>query len=74
MVKKIEVLKVEVEIIKSKLLAFLAVYSGSWIYAFKIDNSAFTTVLFISFIVASYGVFSNMLKLSDLHKELKGLK
>ena len=72
--KKTEIVKVEVEIVKSKLLVFLAVSGGSWVYAFKIDDIAFAAVLFISFIVASYGVFANMLKLSDLHKELKGLK
>jgi len=72
--KKIDIIKVEVEIVRAKLLIFLAIAGGSWVYAFRIDNGAFTTVLFISFIVASYGVFANMLKLSDLHKELKGLK
>jgi len=71
---KIDIIKVEVDIVKSKLLVFLAIAGGSWFYAFKIDNSVFTTVLFISFIVASYGVFANMLKLSDLHKELKEMK
>jgi hypothetical protein len=73
-VKRVEIIKVEVEIVKSKLLTFLAISGGSWVYAFKIDNSIFTTVLFVSFIVSSYGVFANMLKLSDLHKELKGLR
>jgi hypothetical protein len=73
-VKRVEIIKVEVEIVKSKLLAFLAISGGSWVYVFKIDDSTFTTMLFISFIVSSYGVFANMLKLSDLHRELKGLK
>jgi hypothetical protein len=73
-VKRVEIIKVEVEIVKSKLVVFLAISGGSWVYVFKIDDSTFTTMLFISFIVSSYGVFANMLKLSDLHKELKGLK
>ena len=71
---RVEVIKVEVEIVKSKLFAFLAIASGSWVYTFKIDDNSFTGVLFVSFAIASYGVFINILKLSDLHNELKGLK
>jgi hypothetical protein len=73
-VKEIEIIKVEVEIIKSKLLTFLAIASGSWVYAFKVDDTVFTKVLYISFAIGSYGVFLNILKLSDLHNDLKGLK
>ena len=71
---KVEVIRVEVEIVKSKLFTFLAVASGSWVYALKIDDSLFKKVLFICFAIASYGVFIGVLKLSDLHNELKGLK
>ncbi len=71
---KVEVIKVEVEIIKSKLFTFLAIASGSWVYAFKIDDEIFSKVLYISFAIASYGVFVNILKLSDLHNDLKGLR
>ena len=70
--KKIEIIKVEVEIVKSKLLLFLAVASGSWVYALKFEESIFTVVLFFGFIIASYGIFSNVLRLGDLQKNLKG--
>ena len=43
---EVEVIKVEVEIVKSKLFTFLAVASGSWVYALKIDDSLFKKVLF----------------------------
>ncbi len=73
-VDRVEIIKVEVEIVKSKLLTFLAIASGSWVYAFKIDNNIFANILFVSFAITSYGVFLNILKLGDLHSELKGLK
>jgi hypothetical protein len=72
--KEIDIIKVEVEIVKSKLLTFLALSSGSWVYALKIDDALFKKVLFVCFAIASYGVFIGVLKLSDLHNELKGLK
>jgi len=72
-VNRVEITKVEVEIIKSKLLIFLAIASGSWVYAFKLEGKVFTISLFFGFIIASYGIFANILKLSDLQKELKGL-
>jgi hypothetical protein len=65
---------VNIEIVKSKLFTFLAISGGSWVYAFKIDDSLFQKVLFVAFAITSYGVFLNILKLSDLHAELKGLK
>jgi len=52
----------------------LAIASGSWVYAFKIDDTIFTKALYITFAIASYGFILNILKLSGLHNELKGLK
>ena len=72
--RKIEIIKVEVEIVKSKLLVFLAISGGSWFYALKIDDTIFSNMLFISFVITCWGVFTSMLKLGDLHNELKGLK
>ena len=72
--KRIEIMKIKVEIVKSKLLTFLAISGGSWVYAFKIDDFLFKAILFVGFAVASYGIFVNILKLGDLYNELKGLK
>jgi len=71
---KIDIIKVEVDIVKSKLLVFLAVSGGSWVYAIRTNEVLFKIFLFICFVVTSYGVFANILKLSDLDKELKELK
>ena len=72
--KEIDIIKVEVEIIKAKLLTFLTIASGSWVYAFKVDDALFTKMLYISFMISCYGIFVNILKLSDLHNDLKGLR
>jgi hypothetical protein len=72
--ERIDIIKVEVEIVKSKLLTFLAVAGGGFVYALKIDDLLFKNVLFVCFAVTSYGVFMGIFKLSDLHNELKGLK
>ena len=69
--KKIELIKVEVEIVKSKLLVFLAVSGGSWVYAFKVDAVLFKIVLLFCFSIAGYGVVINMLRLTDLNNKLK---
>lgn len=71
---KVDIIKVEVEIVKSKLFIFLAIASGSWVYAFKVDDRIFTKALYIAFAIASYGIILNIFKLSGLHDELKGLK
>ena len=72
--KKLEIISREIEIYKIKLLLFMAIAGGSWIYAFKIDEKIFIITLFFGFVISSYGIFSNILKLSDLQKELKGFR
>ena len=74
MKEKIDIIKVEVDTIKAKLFTFLTIASGSWVYSFKVDDTTFMKVLYISFAISCYGVFLNLLKLSDLHDDLKGLK
>ncbi len=72
--KVIDIIGKEIEIYKIKLLLFMAISGGSWLYALKIDGKVFTIILFLGFAISSYGIFSNILKLGDLQKELKGLK
>jgi len=57
-----------------KLLLFMAIASGSWIYILKFDEVPFVLALIFTFIVASFGVYFNILRLSDSQKELKGIK
>ncbi len=72
--KVIDIIGKEIEIYKVKLLLFMAISGGSWVYIFKIDGVAFEIVLVLVFFIASFGIFSNVLKLSDLQRELKGFK
>jgi hypothetical protein len=74
MVNMVDVIGKEIEIYKAKMLLFTAISGGSWVYAFKLDGVIFTIALLLAFFISSYGIFSNVLKLSDLLNELKGLK
>jgi hypothetical protein len=73
-VKEIDFIGKEIEIIKTKLLLFMAISGGSWVYIFKVDAIFLKFILLIVFFISSYGVFSNTLKLSDLHILLKGFR
>ncbi len=72
--KKLEVIGKEIEIYKIKLLLFMAAAGGSWVYILKFDKIVFIVVLIFTFVIASFGIYFNVLKLSDLQKELKGFK
>ena len=72
--RELEIIGKEVEIYKIKLLLFMAIASGSWVYIFKLEEVALKVILILVFFVVSYAIFSNILKLIDLHIELKGLK
>ncbi len=72
--KELEVIGKEIEIYKVKLLLFIAVAGGSWVYAFKLDMLIFTSLLWFVFLVMVIGIFLNISKLSSLQKELKGFK
>lgn len=72
--RELEIIGKEVEIYKIKLLLFMAMASGSWVYIFKLEEVALKVILILVFFVVSYAIFSNILKLIDLHIELKGLK
>lgn len=63
--KELEVVGKEIEIYKIKLFLFVAISGGSWVYAFKLDGVAFKMVLFSVFAVISFGIFTNITKLSD---------
>ena len=72
--KQLEVIGKEIEIYKVKLFLFMAISGGSWVYILKFDKVVFIGVLILTFIVATFGIYFNILKLSDLQKELKGFK
>ncbi len=68
--KELEVIKANVEVVKIKLLIFLAVASGSWVYAYK-RQSIFSLVLWVAFAINAYGVFTN---LGELQNDIKGVR
>ena len=70
----VEVIGKEIEIFKIKLLLFMTVAGGSWVYIFKMEKIILKMILVLVFFVVSFAIFSNILKLIDLHMELKGLK
>jgi len=72
--KELDIIGREIEIYKIKLLLFMAIAGGSWIYILKFDKIIFVAVLTFTFVVASFGIYFNILRLSDLQKELKGIK
>ena len=69
--KRVEIIKVEVEIVESKLLAFLAISGDSWVYAYK-GGEMLSLLLWIAFTVNAFGVFINLTKLGKLQNSLKG--
>jgi hypothetical protein len=56
------------------MLLFVAIAGGSWVYAFKFSENFFAILLLVVFIVSAVGIFTNISKLSNLDKELKGLE
>ncbi|HIP02574.1 MAG TPA: hypothetical protein EYG75_03570 [Campylobacterales bacterium] len=72
--KELEVIGKEIEIYKIKLLLFMAIAGGSWVYAFKLDGLVFKMMLFSVFVLSSFGIFTNITKLSRAQEELKGFK
>ena len=52
----------------------MAISGGSWVYIYKLDIPIIKIVLIVVFFISSYGVFSNTIKLSDLHDLLKGFR
>ena len=63
MSKEIDIIGKEIEIYKIKLLLFMAIASGSWVYALKFNTLLFIILLFGVFFMSCYGVMINILRL-----------
>jgi len=74
MKKEIEIIGKEIEVYKLKLLLLMTIAGGSWVYIFKLNDFVLKSILAFVFFIVSYGIFSNILKVTDLHIQLKGLK
>ncbi len=61
------------EVINKKLIVYLSIAGGSWIYGTK-ESGTIGLVAFALFMLASVGAFMNLLKLSKIENELEELK
>ena len=68
---ELEKIKIRVDIIYKKLLLFIAMAGGSWVYGTKFADSLFSLLLFGFFIFISFGIIINILKLNDIEKQLR---
>jgi len=63
-------LKLQFDIIKTKLLIFMAIAGGSWFYV--LNGNIYVQILTsILLIISSYGVMVNLIKLGQLEKRIE---
>lgn len=70
---KIDIIDKKAGIANKKLIAFLAIAGGTWLYGINDKNMYVTIVGSIGFFMALVGIAINILKLSELQNKLKGL-
>ena len=63
-------LKFKFDIIKTKLLIFMAIAGGSWIYVLE-GHLSVQIITSILLIMSSYGVMINLIKLGKLEKRIE---
>lgn len=70
--EKIDLLTKRAELIYKKLLIFLAIAGGSWVYGLKSDQSIVLSLLvYAIFILSSVGIVLNLLKYGIIQKDLE---
>jgi len=63
------------ELIYKKLLIFLAIAGGSWIYAIKADEfDIFAIVEWIAFVLSTIGIIINLAKYGKFQNKLEELE
>jgi len=71
---KIDLLDKKANIVNKKLIVYLAISGGTWLYGISPDKDNLVVVLAsIAFLYAVVGVFVNIKKLNELQNKLKGL-
>jgi len=71
---KIDIFGKRIEIYKAKMLLFVAISSGSWVYTIKFRESYLAILLLVVFVVSASGIFINISKLTNIDEVLKGLE
>ena len=70
---KIDIISKKADIVNKKLIAYLAIAGGTWLYGVNPDIIPIIKILSsIVFLMSIFGIFASILKLSDLQQQLKG--
>jgi len=72
---RFDAVKLKIELAKTKILSFLAIASGSWIYIFKDDIP--NVVKFgavIIFVLCVYGIILNFVRFGKLNTKIEELE
>ena len=71
---KIDLIDKKANIVNKKLIAFLAIAGGTWLYGINHDKNLYVTIAAsLGFFISLVGIAVNILKLSELQNRLKGL-
>ncbi|MDD5399910.1 MAG: hypothetical protein PHQ93_01805 [Sulfurimonas sp.] len=70
---KVDIIAKQSEVINKKLIVYLAIAGGSWIYGTK-ESGIIGLFAFVLFMLVSVGVFVNLLKLNKIENEIEELK
>ena len=71
---KIDLIDKKTNIVNKKLIAFLAIAGGTWLYGINPDKNLYVTIAAsLGFFISLVGIAVNILKLSELQNRLKGL-
>ncbi len=72
--EKIDIIDKKASIVNKKLIAYLAIAGGTWLYGISPNTNNTVVVLSsISFLYAGVGIFVSIKKLNELQNKLKGL-
>lgn len=73
--EKIDIVAKKLDIIKSKLLGFMAISGGSWVYAIKGNDIVILSFgVWFVFVLGAYGTIVNFLKMGELYKDLERIE
>ncbi len=64
---KIDLIDKKANIVNKKLIAFLAIAGGTWLYGINPDKNLYVT---LDFFISLVGIAVNILKLSELQNRL----
>jgi len=70
---KIDAIAKRADIIHKKIVTLLVIDGAIWLYGIKSNDLLLNVLSGLLFLIASFAVISNLLKLGDLEKQLKEL-